>query len=386
MSKRKHTVDVKFFGQPVKGFSPSIHKRILLSKHATKFPKDEETWTCRIIHDNKKDDPRRGILYVMPITQKTLQESFTVLRRRISTGELVVVVSYCKFFGIDFEDFELRSESELSDYGIDTIASEDFGLRSESEISDTWPKNIQDEIREALKRNEAEANNKSPQLILNSVQPQLKAAATAANLKQTQKLERKSLVANLHRGEDGKIRFQWAGAWLTDGHFWFPKVRPEGLEWKRMPIDAIPKGYWETFLNGLEGKLITDLLDYHSKGSWRQPAKPRLSLTARQKQIEETIKRQIESEFAKEMWHGNGVDAVAIGKCVVFFVPRPGRSDLYIVDNPGPGAIYRFDQKESAYQLARGEVTRTDLIKSGAQRILHVPGWEQELAKVIAAA
>lgn len=57
-----------------------------------------------------------------------------------------------------------------------------------------------------------------------------------------------------------------------------------------------------------------------------------------------------------------------------------------MVDNPGPGAIYVFRSKEDAHRLAREEVTRRSLIKGGAIRILHTPGWQLKLAETIASA
>ena len=131
---------------------------------------------------------------------------------------------------------------------------------------------------------------------------------------------------------------------------------------------------------------MDELLEYHTQETWRRPVAERVKLTERQEEIKRTLKVEIERSIEeKKMWQGDGVDAVAVGKCVVFVVCRTGR-DLYVVDNPGPGAIYVFSSKEDAYKLARDEVTRTALIKSGAARILHTPGWQSRLAEAIALA
>lgn len=211
------------------------------------------------------------------------------------------------------------------------------------------------------------------------------ARAEEINAAARAKLERKKLVDGLKREGDGKTRFQWAGEYMTDGRMWFPRVRPEGRQWRKFPIAAVPSGYWETFLSGLEGKVMDELLEYHAQETWRRPVAERVKLTECQEEIKRTLKAEIERsiEEKKKMWQGDGVDAVAVGKCVVFVVSRIGR-DLYVVDNPGPGAIYVFSSKEDACKLARDEVTRTALIKSGAARILHTPGWQSRLAEALA--
>jgi hypothetical protein len=208
--------------------------------------------------------------------------------------------------------------------------------------------------------------------------------AEAINAEARAKLERRRLIDELKHDADGKTRFQWAGDYMTDGRLWFPRRRPEGLEWRKFPIAAVPAGYWETFLQGLEGKIMEELLDYCTQESWRRPLAERVKLTERQEEIKRTIKSEIERMVKeKQMWQGGGVDAIAVGKCVVFIVERNGQC-LYVVDNPGPGAIYVFRSKEGAHRLAREEVTRQALIKSGAIRILHMPGWQLKLAETIA--
>lgn len=210
--------------------------------------------------------------------------------------------------------------------------------------------------------------------------------AQAINAEARAKLERRRLIDALKHDVDGKTRFQWAGDYLTDGRLWFPRRRPEGLEWRKFPIAAVPSGYWETFLQGLEGKIMDELLDYYRQETWRRPVVERVKLTERQEEIKRTIKSEIERLVkGKQMWQGDGVDAVAVGKCVVFIVERNGQS-LFVVDNPGPGAIYVFRSKEDAHRLAREEVTRRSLIKGGAIRILHTPGWQLKLAETIASA
>jgi hypothetical protein len=124
-------------------------------------------------------------------------------------------------------------------------------------------------------------------------------------------------------------------------------------------------------------------LPYHEGESWRRRTQSRISLTERQGEIADIIKKEISVVKEREMWQGEGVDALAIGKCVVFPVRRENLPNLYVVDNPGPGAIYLFENEEDALSLAQGRTTRTELRKLGAKRILHVRGWKQVLAKAL---
>lgn len=331
----------------------------------------------------------------------------------LDTGELLIRVVHKRMIGFD-----------------DPIDLEVISIRSRGDIPQGWTEQTKKSVLDAIERTEAAyaeakkvewsvvwsgaAPERFPRVIgrekrsgkvtasfvitsldqlndrelasVKSIAQAMLTRAEAINAEARAKLERKRLIDELKHDADGKTRFQWAGDYMTDGRLWFPRRRPEGLEWRKFPIAAVPAGYWETFLQGLEGKIMDELLDYCTQESWRRPVVERVKLTERQEEIKRTIKSEIERMVKeKQMWQGDGVDAIAVGKCVVFIVERSGQC-LYVVDNPGPGAIYVFRSKEDAHRLAREEVTRQALIKSGAIRILHTPGWQVKLAETIASA
>jgi hypothetical protein len=173
--------------------------------------------------------------------------------------------------------------------------------------------------------------------------------------------------------------FQWADQWLTNGTIWLPRVRPERSQWHALPIKALPEGSWEIFLQGLEGKMAHELLPWHKEvGSSRAksdaPVKPRL--TQRQKELEAVVSGQ--------MWQGkDGCERVTVGKNLIFHVRAASGKIIFLMDNPGIGAIYIFADEESARQVATGLMTRSDALKKGHRRVIHISGWEEKVTEIV---
>lgn len=485
----------------IKGSHPNAGKVVFLSRNATAQPRPGDKLVCKVVHDTAPDDPKKGVLFVAPLSQnanlmpaveavsKEKRLRFDVSDLKVENAEPIVLVTVKTLSGtkvVGEKDFEIRVKSDLpgdwplwvrrqaedrltviagsrakwleeaskvrewfdvydhssldagelrikvvhqARIGFDDLKiAEGIWVRSRADIRSDWPVETRAEVLAEIDIFEAtiaeskkvewsvawsgEAPERYPRVVgrekrsgqitasfvitsrdqlndeqlssVKNIAHSMLARAEEINAAARAKLERKKLVDGLKREADGKTRFQWAGGYMTDGRLWFPRVRPEGREWRKFPIAAVPSGYWDTFLNGLEGKVMDQLLEYHAQETWRRPVAERVKLTERQEEIKRTIKAEIERSIEEKlMWQGDGVDAVAVGKCVVFVVSRPGK-DLYVVDNPGPGAIYVFHSRDDAYKLARDEVTRTALIKSGATRILHTLGWQSRLAEAIA--
>ncbi len=425
----------------VKGDAADIDKLILVSKHVSKHatPIEDEVWTCRQLHDTRPDEPKKGALFVLPLTLHP-HHKYSIWNRlidEIEAGEPVTIVqvkTLRRYETMAVEEHVVRCEEDIPELWPHWVKKDALSrMKGYEALRTAWLEQSVAKVVHDFEQEESRQRNLADEKVEWSVGEEGKAPflqtrlistvsngygkvkstvsvpitscdeltpeqlakvggivkaylarAAALNLKEQQKLNRKALIAGLKRDDDGKIRFQRAGEFLTQGSIWFPNVRPKGTEWQKFPIDSVPEGYWETFLSGLEGKLLGELLPYYSGQSWRRPAKTRIPLTERQNEIVAIIKAEIAKVKEREMWQGEGVDWLGVGKCVVFFVTRPGRPDLFVVDNPGPGAIYRFDSKEKAYALAENVITRTALIKSGAQRIIHGPGWKAKLAEVLA--
>lgn len=173
--------------------------------------------------------------------------------------------------------------------------------------------------------------------------------------------------------------FQWADQWLTNGAIWLPRVRPERSQWHALPIKALPEGCWEIFLQGLEGKMAHELLPWHnevgrSRARSDAPVKPRL--TQRQQELEAVVSGQ--------MWQGkDGCERVTVGKNLIFHVRAASGKTIFLMDNPGIGAIYIFEDEESARQVATGLMTRSDALKKGHRRVIHISGWEEKVAEIV---
>lgn len=434
-------------GRAIKGQAPGIRKLILVSEHADQTPAHNEIWRCLIVHDSQPDQPTKGVLFVIPVAAKKQELKFSIwngVSDEIDAGEPVIlvevkvrrnenlvslgthVVRSTEDIVEDWPDYvkrdvaaRLRSNSALHDQWLALSAEKlvrnfeqepppkpnlaevetvEWSVSMDGKVPKLCPKLVRT-VRNGYGNVKAVSSTPcvySPTYIafidemtkeqaakIGAIIESYSARAAILNSKEQQKLDRKALFAALTRDENGKIRFQWAGDFLTEGTIWFPRVRPKGTEWQKYPIEAVPEGYWDTFLTGLKGKLLFELLPYHEQGIWRRPTQTRIPLTERQRDIAEIIKKEIATAQEREMWQGDGVDSLAIGKCVVFTVRREKLPDLYVVDNPGPGAIYLFEEKDEALNLAQGRITRTELRKLGAKRIHHVSGWKQELARAL---
>ncbi|MBX9721173.1 MAG: hypothetical protein K2X81_07255 [Candidatus Obscuribacterales bacterium] len=171
--------------------------------------------------------------------------------------------------------------------------------------------------------------------------------------------------------------FQWAGDRLTNGMLQLPRLRPEGTEWNSLPLSSVPKQGWQPFLDALEGKYLDDLLPLHRKYTQIESNSAKTQLTARQKEVQSLLKGQ--------MWNGGeGVQRLSTnGNAVVFKAARSEGEHVYVVDNPGVGALYVFDKAEDALGLAVGTKARLELRKDGAQFIVHSGDWQERLRKAI---
>jgi hypothetical protein len=175
-------------------------------------------------------------------------------------------------------------------------------------------------------------------------------------------------------GQEGPFRWSADNQWLTNGLVAFPRKRPEKAEWRDYPIRSIPAVGWPLFLQALEGKWGTEILQCREQATRRQKKAP--SLTPRQ--------RQVQAILSAKMWDGGGATHLAVGSNLIFFT-RHACGDLrYVLDNPGIGALYVFSDIEEAKQVASRELSRTEA-KCRYQRIIHCDGWEQKLAGILGA-
>lgn len=170
--------------------------------------------------------------------------------------------------------------------------------------------------------------------------------------------------------------FQWADKTkLTNGFVNLPRVRPEGQEWRSLPLSATSKHGWGQFLEAMEGKYLHELLPTHSRII--NPETTARALTTRQ----EAVQTYLQSK----MWNGaEGVERVSTnGNAVIFKAPRGVADNVYVVDNPGVGALYLFKSYEQATKLAVGQSTRTGLRQEGAPFVVHSGDWKTKLLKSI---
>lgn len=171
--------------------------------------------------------------------------------------------------------------------------------------------------------------------------------------------------------------FQWVGDVLSNGLFTFPRERPFGGDWWRYPFPAVD--CWDDFLETLEGKCVSNVIEFR-KGYLRHRKEERV----RKRQVVLTERQEcVQRVINKLLWKGGGCEQIALGRNIIFVVKHEGNPVLYVVDNPGVGAIYRFFGEKKARALASGAWRRLDAIEEGADRIVHQGNWEERLEAVV---
>lgn len=162
--------------------------------------------------------------------------------------------------------------------------------------------------------------------------------------------------------------FQWLHGALTNGELSIPRTRPQGKQWKQVGIPPVPERYWEEFLSGLQGLFLQELLPFHRAVSTGQ---------LRRRRAEEA--REQRPPVIGGFWHGQGFERVALGTNTLYV--RSDRKPPYVVDNAGVGALYRFDDYETARDLASGKITRKQARARGGRRIVHAGRWQDRVAR-----
>lgn len=182
-----------------------------------------------------------------------------------------------------------------------------------------------------------------------------------------------------------EIPFQRFEQWLTDGIVWLPQKRPFGLkEWKTVPFAPMSDLAWAKLVDVLEGKVLEDMFAYYkgeskSKGDGSKGSAPRVRLNERQSEI----KLALEQTCSPEIWEAADVRAVSVGNNVIFHVERPQAPTLYVVDNPGIGAIYVFDSYSQAMELASGALPRATAMREKHLRVIHRGEWKSRLSAIL---
>ena len=85
-----------------------------------------------------------------------------------------------------------------------------------------------------------------------------------------------------------------------------------------------------------------------------------------------------------QMWDGApGIERIDVGRDVIFKVPTKSGDARYIVDNPGPGAIYLFKSLSEAQDVVTGFTRRLDARDAGNRFVIHSGDWKSKLAALL---
>lgn len=171
---------------------------------------------------------------------------------------------------------------------------------------------------------------------------------------------------------------------LTNGVVSLPEKRPEGSEWRKYPISAVKEGYWESYKKALHRTYVDDLVESQPQilKAIEEARIPKESpLSAKQ--------REVQSIVNGEMWSGQlsennaKLTHVSLGQSVIFKMPLENGKILHIVDNPGDGAIYLFNNYNDAEELASGYMSRMAARELGHPFVIHKGEWKEKLSEEI---
>ena len=307
-----------------------------------KTPKVGEEWKCLIKGDSNPRSKWLGAFFIVPLRKLSESVRWT-LEDRPDTG--VLGVRYLKL-------------SRDVMVGNRLISGQEFFPVDSGDIKSNWPDWVQKRVAKRFEE-------------LRVARDSVIRGARAAKLAEAKRLATLKFGVNPADGHP----FQWIGDWLTNGVVWFPRERPIGPEWREYPIPSIPQECWQPFLDGLEGKVLVELIPFSRAIVEHNPRK-QAALTARQKKLAALV--------TSSMWSGNeNCKRVSVGRNVIFVAAKSTGQTIHIVDNPGKGAIYVFDEYTDARALADGSTTRATAIKGGAKRILHRSGWQAKVAALL---
>ncbi len=327
----------------VAGVSPEFNKIAFVHrKFKRRKPRVGEEWKCEIRGDSKPESNWLGALFVAPLRKLSEQVRWK-LESRQGTGVLGITC------------LKLRRSATI---GNRLISEQEFFPADVSDIAADWPVWVKERLAQRFED-------------LRMARISIIRSARSAKLSE---LKRNATLKPGANPEDG-YPFQWVSDWLTNGNYWFPRERPVGAEWRDYPIPSIPEECWQHFLDGLEGKVLVEWIPYHRQVIEQRP-RQQAALTTRQNKVAALI--------TTHMWSGNDdCKRVSVGRNVIFVATKSSGQTIHIVDNPGKGAIYVFDEYADARALADGSTARTTAIKGGAKRILHRSGWQAKVAALL---
>jgi hypothetical protein len=390
---------------------PALVARDFFADRRHRKPSVGERWRCRVVRDTKPDDSTRGLLLLWPDCQLPSQELYRLQAGRKSDKFAVDVV-----LTVYRGELPIRSLSWLCD--------------SEQALKQYWPEAVKHAVRHALSVRSIAGSSTVPGRTFNASPAVLQTApryftmprglrfvnpqpitVTALN-HDARRMEREISLStgetfrvsarNIGRITRGDVRtvawnkaklicvgdvfsyeypFQWVNEQLTNGTLWLPRLCPRSkAKWRELGIAPIPAKGWPMFLAGLEGRVCADLLEYQE----RDKAEREAAEAAKRKPVLTPFQQQVRAVVQGQMWKGNeNVEAVSIGAMLVFHVRKENGETVYLVDNPGVGALFVFHKEDDATAFARGLISRTEARNSGFQAIEHRPGWEGEIELVL---
>ncbi|MBS1955333.1 MAG: hypothetical protein JST89_14205 [Cyanobacteria bacterium SZAS-4] len=177
--------------------------------------------------------------------------------------------------------------------------------------------------------------------------------------------------------------FQWVknDRYLTNGELAFPRIRPEGTDWRHYPIQAVPERHWQGYLDGLHGKYLREMIPLREtlEQSLRTPRLQVVrELTPHQKELGKVLTE-------RKIWDGMGSEQVSLSRdgSVIFEVKVPAKPSIFVVDKPGENAIYFFRDFEKATELASGQMARSAAMHE-VPRLIHTGTiWKEKIVDVL---
>jgi len=173
--------------------------------------------------------------------------------------------------------------------------------------------------------------------------------------------------------------FQWFGKKLTNGNVSFPQVRPEGGEWRKLPIPAVPERFWSPYLKSLEGQYVDEILP-NLRGFLHRSRTPLIARELKLSPFQGEVKAVLEKTKEGELWSGNEstIQGIKLGHGVMFKQPVTGGNHIFVLEQ-ADRAVYLVKTEKEAERIGTGQMLRTDARKAGNRFVVHAGDWKTKL-------
>jgi hypothetical protein len=166
-----------------------------------------------------------------------------------------------------------------------------------------------------------------------------------------------------------------AGRGISDGTFFVPLVKPKPSQFESAfryltNFRELSEGQWPILLKALELKFPRELIGKGLAEAEKSDIEKILGTTNKEPSKRSNRTGCFHGYDGQEVRIPNSTTSTSY---LLFIIPRPGDTPVFVVDTPEMGAAYIFTNKDFAMALATGELSPSEIVrqKLHVARIVH---------------